>query len=39
MASQIFDIVWYLPHENRWRDLNLLALSGYRQAHDRRELP
>jgi hypothetical protein len=25
MAEQIFDTVWYLPHENRWRDLNLLA--------------
>jgi len=22
---QVFDTVWYLPHENRWRDLNLLA--------------
>jgi len=25
VAAQVFDIVWYLPHENRWRDLNLLA--------------
>jgi hypothetical protein len=25
MAAQIFDTVWYLPHENRWRDLNILA--------------
>lgn len=25
MVDQVFDIVWYLPRENRWRDLNLLA--------------
>lgn len=25
MAAQTFDTVWYLPNENRWRDLNLLA--------------
>lgn len=25
MASRTFDTVWYLPHENRWRDLNILA--------------
>ncbi len=25
MAAQTFDTVWYLPHENRWRDLNVLA--------------
>ncbi len=25
MAAQVFDIVWYRPNENRWRDLNLLA--------------
>jgi hypothetical protein len=26
MADQTFDKVWYLPNENKWRDLNLLAL-------------
>ena len=25
MATQTFDNVWYLPDENRWRDMNLLA--------------
>jgi hypothetical protein len=25
MAVRTFDTVWYLPHENRWRDLNILA--------------
>jgi hypothetical protein len=25
MAARTFDTVWYLPHENRWRDLNILA--------------
>jgi hypothetical protein len=25
MAARTFDLVWYLPHENRWRDLNILA--------------
>jgi hypothetical protein len=25
MAAQTFDTIWYLPHENRWRDLNVLA--------------
>jgi hypothetical protein len=24
-GSRVFDTVWYLPHENRWRDLNILA--------------
>lgn len=23
--TQVFPIVWYLPNENRWRDLNVLA--------------
>lgn len=27
MATQIFHTVWYLPHENRWRDMNLLAFK------------
>lgn len=25
MTTQTFDTVWYLPHENRWQDLNILA--------------
>ena len=25
MAPRTFDTVRYLPHENRWRDLNILA--------------
>jgi hypothetical protein len=25
MVAQVFDTVWYLPAENRWRDLNVLA--------------
>src|SRR2546425_1199511 len=25
MVPQKFDTVWFLPSENRWRDLNLLA--------------
>ncbi len=25
MVAQTFDTVWFLPHENRWRDFNLLA--------------
>jgi hypothetical protein len=25
MSSQTFENVWYLPDENRWRDMNLLA--------------
>lgn len=25
MTDQTFGCVWYLPHENRWRDLNILA--------------
>lgn len=25
MAVQTFNSVWYLPDENRWRDMNLLA--------------
>jgi len=25
MPSQTFETVWYLPDENRWRDMNLLA--------------
>jgi len=25
MATWTFDSVWYLPHENRWRDLHILA--------------
>jgi hypothetical protein len=25
MPAQTFDTVWYLPDENRWRDLNPLA--------------
>ncbi len=25
MAAQTFDTVWYLPHENKWHDLNVLA--------------
>jgi hypothetical protein len=25
MATQTFDHVWYLPDENRWRNMNLLA--------------
>jgi hypothetical protein len=29
MVAQVFDKVWYLPHENKWRDLNVLA---YRDA-------
>jgi len=27
MATQTFDNVWYLPDENRWRDMNLLAFK------------
>lgn len=27
MADLTFDGVWYLPHENRWRDLNILAFK------------
>jgi hypothetical protein len=27
MAVQTFANIWYLPHENRWRDMNLLAFS------------
>ena len=26
MASSRFSKVWYLPEENRWRDMNLLAM-------------
>ena len=25
MVPMKFDKVWYLPHENKWRDLNVLA--------------
>ena len=25
MPARIFDSVWYLPHENTWRDFNILA--------------
>jgi hypothetical protein len=25
MATQTFDTVWYLPDENKWRDMNILA--------------
>src|SRR5438445_690647 len=25
LPARIFDSVWYLPHENTWRDLNILA--------------
>jgi hypothetical protein len=27
MTTSIFPTVWYLPHENRWRDLNILAFK------------
>lgn len=27
MTTRIFPKVWYLPHENRWRDLNILAFK------------
>lgn len=26
MARRIFPSVWFLPEENRWRDMNLLAM-------------
>ena len=26
MASKTFGKVWYLPEENRWRDMNMLAM-------------
>ena len=25
MSDRTFDSVWYLPHENKWRDLHILA--------------
>jgi hypothetical protein len=25
MAARTFDSVWYLPHENTWRDFHMLA--------------
>ncbi len=31
MAAQTFHSVWYLPHENRWRDMNLLAFRDIGQ--------
>lgn len=29
MTRVIFDNVWYLPDENRWRDMNMLAMRDY----------
>ena len=26
MATRTFGTVWYLPEENRWRDMNILAM-------------
>jgi len=31
VAAQTFHGVWYLPHENRWRDMNLLAFRDIGQ--------
>lgn len=36
MAPRTFPAVWYLPSENRWRDLNVLAMRdrGSLTVHD-----
>jgi len=37
MVPLKFDKVWYLPHENRWRDMNILAFrdTGELIFHDK----
>jgi len=37
MVPLKFDKLWYLPHENRWRDMNMLAYrdTGQLVLHDK----